>query len=1013
MIETAANATFLYERIAGLTKSVTPDKEQFEKWEKFVTAGGDPGMFDLRLSLSNLDRKSALKLTGKQVWSNPENLPDWASSFNELTSLFPFTQEIRGADEIYKRTKPEIGINNFSRNMMPFLSYGESLLPSLETINESLTEDAVFDIKANLLCEITSLCSSTFKSEFRTWNLKNNPAALFAAKVNLSEFSQHLFKGGWRDILLSYTVLTRQIHTICENWAKNISFMLCKLKENQSELISTGLISRENGKITKLVLNAGDSHNNGRKVMVISFENGHKLVFKPRSLIIDRSFVYFLQWLKDMGYNHTIKTPRILFKSDSETDYGFVEFVENISLTDESGFARFYKRMGELAALIYVFGGNDFHRENVIAWGEYPVLVDTETLLIARVRPFDETISGNSLALDMLSNSAIRSGLFPFWEKDKQTGEVKNHGSLYVYDDLGNTPRLGEDRRSVEMYEENFKEGFKELYTFLASRKDILLSDHSPLMLFSDADFRFLARPTQVYGDVLEYMTGFVKDGFDYSIGAERLAIAFLLTAKGQTLKNVWGLYECEYNALVKMDIPAFYGNATSLLASSVDRHNIPYFSLSAIDNAKEICSRLSIEDLKNQLDLIDAAFGLMLDSIHSNVTENTSVNHLPVDFKLLNDTQMIDEATKIYKQIMASAIGDEEPAWIVTQESTDGLTLGLMSPAFYDGRLGLCVFFSALYNITGDEGIKQNVKRIIRDIIESVDNTNTVFPVTRLPLGLTNGLGGLIRGLDLTAMYLNIDLSDTISKISITRDKINTDNAFDVCGGAAGLSIAAYHIRDKNLLEYCARHILKKQNKETGGWDINDMPALSGLGHGAAGMALALLRGYEVTGDDILIKAAESAIDFENTMYDDEYFNWRDERDTSKTGPMFMQGWCSGAPGIGLARLAGLPVLDNVIIRRDIANAVIQSKKDFTGSDHYCCGQTGRLDFLIEAGFLEDAKILMSRVVARSFLNNGYTFNINKIGAKASPSLFHGTSGVAYALLRCISPDTIKSILY
>ena len=40
---------------------------------------------------------------------------------------------------------------------------------------------------------------------------------------------------------------------------------------------------------------------------------------------------------------------------------------------------RFYRRQGALLALLYALEATDFHAENLIASGEFPVLIDLET----------------------------------------------------------------------------------------------------------------------------------------------------------------------------------------------------------------------------------------------------------------------------------------------------------------------------------------------------------------------------------------------------------------------------------------------------------------------------------------------------------------------------------------------------------------------------------------------------------------------------------------------------------
>ncbi len=1013
--ERAAQASFLHERVQGLTESISPSPEQLTAWEACVCMQGDRAKFDERLSFFGTDRDGALALTGEQAWRGA--LPDWVLAFDALLALFPFAAEIPGADALYARTEPHIGQNNFSRSMLPFLAYADGLLADTDG---QWTDAALLDMRVHLLCEITRLCAPVYQAERRGWLMTNHPAALFGDHTAYNEvYRARLWAEGWPELLLKYPVLTRQIHTLCAQWAENAAFLSRCLRQNRTALVVDGLLHAGAGKVAHIEMGAGDRHGGGRQVAVLTFENGEKVVFKPRSLKADQAFAAFLDWLRQSGYDHSIKTLRTV----TGDDWGFVKHVENEPLEDEGGFARYYARMGEIAALLYAFGGNDFHHENVIAWGEFPVLIDTETLLLHKVRPFAQTEdSGDMQVLDTLRASVLRTGLFPDWRKDRN-GKLFNIGGLYIHQDVGNTPHWRGERRSVEAYEGAFKAGFAAVYRHLLAHKALLVSANSPLHQFDCANFRFLTRQTQVYADVLRHMNtpAFLQDGLAYSMQAERLAPAFLFFAEGQTLRDVWPLYESEYGALVQMDVPIFFGAAGSLLArsslarSSLAGASVPYFEQSAIGRAKALCAGLSEAGLSAQMELIDAAFGLVRGN---DAHKATGAAPLPKQYDVLSDQQMLDEAMAIHERIMASAVGGDSPAWLVVQENPEvGLSLQTMGMSLYDGKVGLCVFMAALYRATGDPRLKRDAMRTVADLCEGLMRQGSPLSTERAPLGYGQGLGGLLRGLDLAARYLGEEsIRRAMMKIPVTQAMVGADAQIDVIGGVAGMSIAAHHLGDRALLIQCAERIRQMQDRVTGRWTVNGT-SLAGLGHGAAGMALAMLRGYQAGGSADLLDGAKQAIAFENTLYDAARHNWRDMRNPKEPG--FMYGWCSGAPGIGLARLAGLSVLDNGQVRQDIENAVMQAREPFAGSDHFCCGQAARVDFLIEAArelerpaLLDEARGLMSAVVARNRAAGDYAFNSRKIGVNPSAALFQGLAGVGYALVRCALPDAVETVL-
>jgi lantibiotic modifying enzyme len=126
------------------------------------------------------------------------------------------------------------------------------------------------------------------------------------------------------------------------------------------------------------------------------------------------------------------------------------------------------------------------------------------------------------------------------------------------------------------------------------------------------------------------------------------------------------------------------------------------------------------------------------------------------------------------------------------------------------------------------------------------------------------------------------------------------------------------------------------------------------------------------------------------------------------------MGGWCSGAPGIGLARLSAPGAPGDGHIRRDIdaALAFTTNPANLPGArDHLCCGLSGGVDFLLEAArarsepsLLREAERRMAIMIARAAANGGYAFPVDDMGAVFSPGLFTGLSGVGYTALRLAS---------
>ena len=191
----------------------------------------------------------------------------------------------------------------------------------------------------------------------------------------------------------------------------------------------------------------------------------------------------------------------------------------------------------------------------------------------------------------------------------------------------------------------------------------------------------------------------------------------------------------------------------------------------------------------------------------------------------------------------------------------------------------------------------------------------------------------------------------------------------------------------------------------------------MTGFSHGAAGIAYALLRLYGVTQDTIFLAAAEEAIAYERSVFSPVAQNWPDLRGDK---PSFIANWCHGAPGIALARLGSLGILDNEEIRQEIDIALHTTQKfALQDIDHLCCGNFGRMDVLLVAArqlqrpeLLEIVQKQAAWVVTRAEKAGSYQLFSSLLRGTYNPGFFQGTAGIGYELLRLAYPNLIPSAL-
>jgi lantibiotic modifying enzyme len=262
------------------------------------------------------------------------------------------------------------------------------------------------------------------------------------------------------------------------------------------------------------------------------------------------------------------------------------------------------------------------------------------------------------------------------------------------------------------------------------------------------------------------------------------------------------------------------------------------------------------------------------------------------------------------------------------------------------------------------------------------------------------------------------------------TPECIEADSAHGVIGGAAGgiLGLLALHRAQPSpvVLQQavnCGQHLLAHRTASSAGlraWSDDQGRLLTGFSHGAAGIVFALLRLYGMTDYTPFLDAAREAMAYEDSLYDSQAGNWPDLRSEQPDRSSFVCSWCHGAPGIALARLGGLLLLDTPAIRHDIDAAVGATLAyGLDGVDHVCCGAFGRIEILSEASRLldrrdlqEQAATLAAAVLDRVSATGTFNLSTTMPGNIFQPGFFQGVSGIGYALLRLADPGALPSIL-
>ncbi len=949
-----------------------------------------------------------------------------------------------------------------------------------DTLN-NLGEDALQTFQSQLLATLVYVAALPLGLEFRRYLAGHDPLSILKQSAPDTSppsrdlyrgFVRHLPSGGLLAFFREYAVLARLMAELAGHWAEHVHEFCHRLDEDRAALAKLFNRGLDFGPVVEVRIGISDPHHRRRDVVIATFASGLKIVYKPKDLGIDEAFWNFIDWLNIQtlqGGALPLRTLKVL----NRTTHGWVEFVEHQSCQHPCEVQRYYRRIGMLLCLAYVIGATDFHQENMIADGEQPVLLDLETMLQPLPRPWDGLLaaSADQRAVEIMHDSVLRTGLLPFWiignpgksydvsgigaEETLDTGylgaqweNINTDRMQVVYrssrtEAQGNRPMLNGDLVSAEDYVAEIRNGFTEIYRALLARRDELLTEDGPLSWFRGLKMRCLLRMSKAYVQILNRRLHpeFLRNGADGSIELERLARDFVVVDPDPEYAAPWGIYRAEVDALERLDIPffAFFSDSDALLADG--RVVAPgFFPESGLQRASSRVRKLSEEDLRVQTDFICASLYARYASRLSEVPQRPAGDGSAEDSEQppLTRAELVAAAVAVAEQISQLAIrgSDGGITWLslAFDPTVDRMNFLPMSDNLYDGRIGVSFFLAALEHVTGGAGFRDLALSALMPLRKLL--RQPFPPLTgRTNLGGAVGLGGQLYALVRIAGWLSDDELLHLAASAtgwFTPKRIALDEALDVFGGSAGgiLGLLAFSAARGNgvALEtavQCGHHLLKKRVRaETGHlvWPGSWVSRpLTGFGHGSAGIAHALLRLSQTSGEHRFRQAAEEGIAYETAVYSDSARNWPDFRyPAGPEGARFMVAWCNGSAGIGLGRLGGLPVLDTPSIRQDIANALETTQNTpLTDEDHICCGNLGRLDVLAEASrrlgrpeLLDEARRRASMLVRRAARNGRYALFAQVPGVTDSLSLFQGTAGIGYQLLRLAEPDRMPCVL-
>jgi len=908
---------------------------------------------------------------------------------------------------------------NISYLLRPYIYYFESFIDEIikKYNNFKIEDKAKKEILEKFLLSIAKFYSKVFVLELNT-KKDNGELKGENSEERFKYFVSNYYRT--KDQLLEfyykYPVFTRLTIEKMQYLIEFLSEAFERLDQCYGEIVNELFLNKNLTNITSVSFSEGDSHQKGKSVIIYEFESKYKLVYKPRNLEIVESYNQFVEWINtSSGLLDLAKMNGLYYKN-----FSFEKFIEYKECKNQQEVTNYYKRFGQLIATSYLLCGNDFHLENLIAYGEYPVLIDLETLIQSRNSLSFEDRASVVIKEDLQINSVINTCLLPIIafndnvEKkgidisalngkeqklpykilaptNLNTDNLKYEYIEYTRPGSNNLPKYKNKEINFLNYVDYIVEGFENMMKFFLLKKDNLISNNSELNTFKGVISRNVLKPTNKYASLLDFSTH------------PNYAIDMLKREK--LLENMWAypyknkaVIKFEYQDMMFDDIPIFFSYTDSMNIISSDNTNINnYFEKSGFNTMMERIEGLDYKEFLKQRSIMLVSFGKYKDVIEKYKGNRDFLRSSNKMYNVLNEARKIGD---IILQKAIFSVDKKGISWgdiVMTHDGNWEVTS--INESLYSGIGGVGYFLYELYYITNDikyyEGYKKAMKEAIGESKFSLNISgytgaiSLFFPI--LNEFVKSGDSEYLEFIDENILFLEKALTE----------KTEVINGIDWISGYAGLIphiLNAYDcLKNDNYLQLA----IKLGNQLINNLDIENWAAV-GLGHGATGIALALIRLNVYKPFPDFLEIALNILEKER-----ELLRKDDYKEEAK--------WCWGSTGMGIGKLEILKYYEDNDIWKDVEIAIKNISSIMKRGDCLCHGNMGDLELLnLFSRSDKNIKKTINRklIDIMSMHEREGRFAVRQLPEFVSVDLFTGLSGIGYGLLRLYSPTTVSNVL-
>jgi type 2 lantibiotic biosynthesis protein LanM len=917
----------------------------------------------------------------------------------------------------------------FAQALEPWRDLGHRLLQQGGFRNRTFSESAMEQLDSHLLERLSFVAGRALHSLFEE---DCRDRARSAATTTYRTWVRSFLGGGASPLLARFPFAARLMSAVTENWASALLALEQRVRSDGEVLRERLSWGGATHRVESVSRPLGDSHNGGRQVYWLEDAEGHRVVYKPRSVAPESAFNDVLGWCNATSDSPPLKVAAVVARDG----YGWMEYVEAAECESDEEVRSFYHRAGRLLRLLQLVGGTDLHVENVIAARDHPVAVDLECIMQPRIhldRPppvrwawevlRDSVLSTGLMPGALPERSALLVDLSGFGgTRKQQTGRTTSRWAGLGTDDIrlveGLVTTPAADNRPT--HDKGARVDVTAMIQGVSAVDRRFRESAPPLDGFHALVPRVVLRSTAFYSSLL---SGAVRpdnltDGVRFDIEIDALA-KWALDRQEESSEDegndqwMWSVVAAERAALVQLDVPWFTVDATSgdmhLDGGGVESK---VYAATGSDGLRRRIAAMSETESQLQADLIRIAFeGYGAGKAHTNGFVAPEPTQRSLWERALGTARSIGD--HVLDRRLEVTDGLVRWLEVVPRGRTASWQPSLDSGGLYIGASGTALFLAALARADDDARLRDLGRAAIAtDELRGVDSADQTLTTWEL----TGGVAGRAYAAAVVGELSGDDdlmAAGRTALAALGAPTVQPGDKLDVVGGWAGVVLAQLavggRLGDDQILE-SARGLARDIRRA---WEHREATAVHlghrrlGFAHGGTGILFAAAKAAHHHDDHALHSWVEDRLEVENDRISRRSIpsRLRHVGDARVAEP----GWCWGTAGFVLARTRLQNWVDPSLASRWL-DAGIEFTAANPGANHrLCCGMSGQVEALLVSANGHRDQVPDALVSALTGIDG--PFILEPQLTFLSPSLFRGLGGIGYTLVRYAQPN-LPSVL-